>query len=108
MLFDAAGVFKALLDDAYAGVPVSIIARRFHDAFVNAIVQGAQLVDMLYGIRTVVLSGGVFLNRYLTEHALTALARAGFTVAVGRDLPPHDGCISFGQAVVRYNRQGRE
>ncbi|MDO5117341.1 MAG: carbamoyltransferase HypF [Eggerthellaceae bacterium] len=108
MLFDAAGVFEALLDDAYEGVPVSRIAQRFHDAFVGAIVQGAQLMDMLYGIRTVVLSGGVFLNRYLTEHSLAALARAGFTVAVGRDLPPHDGCISFGQAVVRYNRSNRE
>lgn len=108
VLFDAAGVFKALLDDAEQGVPVSVIARRFHDAFLGAIVQGARLVDALYGIRTVVLSGGVFLNRYLTEHAIASLSREGFTVAIGRDLPPHDGCISFGQAVVRYNRRERE
>ena len=107
VLFDAAETFKALLDDAEQGVPVSVIARRFHDAFVGAIVQGAQLVDALYGIRTVALSGGVFLNRYLTEHALAVLSREGFTVAISRDLPPHDGCISFGQAVVRYNRRER-
>ena len=107
VLFDAAETFKALLDDAEQGVSVSVIARRFHDAFVGAIVQGAQLVDALYGIRTVALSGGVFLNRYLTEHALAALSREGFTVAISRDLPPHDGCISFGQAVVRYNRRER-
>ena len=50
LLFDAAPAFKALLDDITSGVPVATIARRFHDAFVNAIVMAAQLVQSLYGI----------------------------------------------------------
>lgn len=102
LLFDAAPAFKALLDDKAAGTPVATIARRFHDAFVNAVVMAAQLVQSLYGITTVALSGGVFLNRYLVEHATTALQNAGFTVALNRDLPPSDGCISYGQAVVAW------
>ena len=100
VLLDAAPAFEALLDDRAAGVPVSVIARRFHDAFVRAIVDAAELVRGIYDIGTVVLSGGVFMNRYLAEHALGALARRGFTVVVNRDLPPNDGCVSFGQAVV--------
>lgn len=100
LLMDAAPLFKALLDDMSVGIAPSVIARRFHDAFVQAILTQAQLADALYGIRTVVLSGGVFMNRYLTEHVLAALEEAGFTVAINRDLPPNDGCISFGQAVV--------
>ncbi len=100
VLLDAAPVFTALLDDVASGVPASVIARRFHDAFVGAIVESATLVQALYGISTVVLSGGVFMNRYLIEHALEALELAGFTVAINRELPPNDGCISFGQAVV--------
>ena len=102
LLFDAAPAFKALLDDIASGVPVATIARRFHDAFVNAIVMAAQLVQSLYGITTVALSGGVFLNRYLLEHAVPALQGNGFTVALNRDLPPSDGCISYGQAVVAW------
>ena len=102
LLFDAAPAFKALLDDIASGVPVATIARRFHDAFVNAIVMAAQLVQSLYGITTVALSGGVFLNRYLLEHAVPALQGNGFTVALNRDLPPSDGCISCGQAVVAW------
>ena len=62
----------------------------------------AELVRSLYGITTLALSGGVFMNRYLLEHALAALEQAGFTVAVNRDLPPNDGCISFGLAVVAW------
>lgn len=102
VLFDAAPAFAALLDDLAAGVPAAAIARRFHDAFVLAIVTAAELVRSLYDISTVVLSGGVFMNRYLVEHALASLEEAGFTVAVNRDLPPNDGCISFGQAVVAW------
>ena len=102
VLFDAAPAFAALLDDLAADVPVGIIARCFHDAFVQAIVTAAELVRSLYGITTLALSGGVFMNRYLLEHALAALEQAGFTVAVNRDLPPNDGCISFGQAVVAW------
>lgn len=102
LLLDAAPAFAALLDDQAAGVPVPVIARRFHDAFVNAIVTCAELVRGLYGIGTVVLSGGVFMNRYLTERAVPCLEEAGFTVALNRDLPPNDGCISLGQAVVTW------
>ncbi len=100
VLMDAAPLFQALLDDMQAGIAVSMIARRFHDAFVDAVLAQAQLVEAVYGIRTVVLSGGVFMNRYLVEHALTALEKAGFTVAINHDLPPNDGCISYGQAIV--------
>ncbi len=102
LLLDAAPTFRALLDDFAAGVPVSVIARRFHDAFVQAVVTVAELVRALHGIGTVTLSGGVFMNRYLAEHAIAALEDAGFTVAVNRDLPPNDGSVSFGQAVVAW------
>lgn len=100
LLLDAEPTFRALLDDLAAGVPASIISRRFHDAMVGAIVMSAELVRAMYDISTVVLSGGVFMNRYLVEHALADLTATGFTAAINRDLPPNDGCISLGQAVV--------
>lgn len=108
VLFDAAPTFAALLDDLAAGVSVAAIARRFHDAFVQAVVTAAQLVRNVYDIDTLALSGGVFMNRYLLEHALDALEAAGFAVAVNRDLPPNDGCISFGQAVVAWALNNEE
>ena len=100
VLLDARDTFAALLDDLAAGVPRALIARRFHDAIAEAIITVAGLVRALYGITQVVLSGGVFMNRYLTETVLEQLAREGFAPAINRDLPPNDGCVSFGQAVV--------
>lgn len=102
LLFDAAPAFKGLLDDFAAGVSKPEIARRFHDAFVDAILQAAQLSAALYEIRKVALSGGVFMNRYLVENAIDQLMQAGFTVAINRELPPNDGCVSFGEAVVAW------
>ena len=83
-----------------AGIPAATIARRFHSAFVEAIVNAAKLAYSVYGVSTVALSGGVFMNRFIIEHALAALQDEGFTVAVNRELPPNDGCISYGQAVI--------
>ena len=78
----------------------ALIARRFHDAIVDAVLLQAQMVEAMYGITTVVLCGGVFMNRYLLERCLAKLEESGYTVAINRELPPNDGGISFGQAVV--------
>lgn len=104
VLFDAEPLFRALLDDMHAGRATSVIARKFHDAFVGAIVQACMLANAAYGIVTVALGGGVFMNRYLIEHATQALEQAGFTVAINKELPPNDGGVSFGQAAIAAAR----
>ena len=100
LLLDPAPVFEALLDDLQAGVDKALIARRFHQAVVRAILTAAETVRALYDINIVTLSGGVFMNRYLTERALSDLQAAGFTIALNRELPPNDASVSYGQAVI--------
>ena len=100
VVFDASTTVKAVLDDLVAGVPAGEVSARFHDAIVGAIVMAAQLVRAMYDISLVVLSGGVFMNRTIAESAATRLGEEGFTVALNASLPPNDGCISYGQAVV--------
>lgn len=108
LLLDAAPLFKALLDDIQAGLPKGFIAQCFHDAFVRAIVDLAELVRGVYGISLVALGGGVFMNRYLTERVLAQLQERGFTVAMNKDLPPNDASISYGQAVLGWQAQTKE
>lgn len=108
LLMDAAPVFAALLDDMQAGVPVPVIAARFHGAFVCAIADVAELVRATYGIEVMALSGGVFMNRYLLERTLARLQERGFTVALNKELPPNDASISYGQAVLGLQAQHEE
>ena len=100
LMLDPAPLFQAMLDDIAAGTDPALVARRFHDAIVDAVLLQAQMVEAMYGITTVVLCGGVFMNRYLLERCLAKLEESGYTVAINRELPPNDGGISFGQAVV--------
>ena len=100
VLLDAEALVRAVLDDLVAGVPVGEISLKFHQVVVAAVVQVAELARAMYGIGLVALSGGCFMNRFLLEESVRELGTRGFTVAVNGNLPPNDGCVSFGQAVV--------
>jgi hydrogenase maturation protein HypF len=85
-----------VLKDKREGVSVSMIAARFHNALVNWIVEVATKI----GEKQIVLSGGVFQNRYLTERAVAVLESRGYTVYTHQKVPPNDGGIALGQAVM--------
>ena len=76
------------------------VASRFHAALVAAIVAVAREV----GEPRVALSGGCFQNRTLVERASRALEARGFEVLLHRHVPPNDGGIALGQAVVAARR----
>jgi hydrogenase maturation protein HypF len=52
----------------------------------------------------VVLSGGCFQNSYLVERAAPALEALGFSVYTHQRVPPNDGGIALGQAVLTAER----
>lgn len=71
----------------------------------HAAVAAAALRMAAYGVertgrRTIALSGGVFMNRILTGLLESRLESAGLRVLLHRDVPPNDGGIALGQAVV--------
>ncbi len=100
IVLDWRPLLDAVLGDLSRGVESSIIAARFHNALVEAIVAVAREI----GEENVALSGGCFQNRWLTERAATRLAHAGFRVLLHRHVPPNDGCVSLGQVVVAAAR----
>ena len=51
-------------------------------------------------LRRVALSGGVFMNGILNDLLVPALEQKGLDVLVHRRVPPNDGGIALGQAVV--------
>ncbi|HTW59841.1 MAG TPA: carbamoyltransferase HypF [Terriglobales bacterium] len=93
---DWAPLIRAVIADKRAGVAVPTVAARFHNALVHWILEVAAST----GLKQVVLSGGVFQNRYLTEHAAAALEARGCDVYTHQRVPPNDGGIALGQAVM--------
>jgi hydrogenase maturation protein HypF len=98
---DWAPMVRAILADAAGGEAVSIIARRFHEALVGAIVAVAERA----GQQRVVLTGGCFQNRYLAERATARLTASGFQAYRHRLVPPNDGGLAVGQAMAAGARR---
>ena len=94
-ILDWAPLLEALLQDLERGVPVAQISARFHNALVEAIIAVVRRV----GQQKVLLSGGCFQNRYLTEHVIDRLREEGFQPYWHQRVPPNDGGIALGQIV---------
>jgi hydrogenase maturation protein HypF len=84
-----------ILRDVSAGVSATSIAMRFHETLSAAMVLVAESV----GVEKVVLTGGCFQNKLLTELAVERLREAGFRPYWHQRVPPNDGGIALGQVV---------
>ncbi len=82
-----------IIQDQQQGLTLSKLATKFHNTLVALIVEAARQS----GERQIILSGGGFQNRYLTEHAVRQLRSAGFQPYWHQRVPPNDGGIALGQ-----------
>ncbi len=101
-VIDPAATLRALWCDYRAGRPIPLIAAAFHNTVVAFTVEACRAVRDKQGFNRVVLSGGCFQNALLTRRLRDRLAVEGFEVLTHRRVPPNDGGISLGQAVVAY------
>ncbi|MGA2180732.1 MAG: carbamoyltransferase HypF [Verrucomicrobiota bacterium] len=90
-----------IISDVCKGIAPGIISAKFHNALVEAIVAVAKRA----GQNRVVLSGGCFQNRYLTERAVRRLQAEGFRPYWHQRVPPNDGGIALGQVVAALRRK---
>jgi hydrogenase maturation protein HypF len=81
------------------------IAGRIHNGIVDATARCCRALSERTGVRTVVLSGGVFQNVLLLERTAAALCARGLRVLAPERVPPNDGGIAFGQAAIAAARQ---
>jgi hydrogenase maturation protein HypF len=81
------------------GEPPARISARFHNTLAAATADLVRGVARAYGKRPVALSGGCFQNPRLTESVLRDLSPE-FTVYTHQNVPPGDGGLALGQAVV--------
>lgn len=99
---DPAALLRALWCELSAGRSVPYIAAAFHNTIAAFTVGVCSRVREERGLNRVVLSGGCFQSALLTRRVVDGLSKAGFEVLTHRVIPPNDGGISFGQAVVAH------
>ncbi len=91
-------LFEELVRDILQGVSRGEIAYRFHLTIAESIVDLALRLGVSDG--PLILSGGVFQNKLLTEAVLRNCRRQGIKVLRSRSLPPGDGGLAFGQLLI--------
>ena len=81
---DWTNLIQSILEDIQNQTAIAIIAAKFHNSLVAVMVA----ITRQFGIKQIVLTGGCFQNRYLTERAIERLTQAGFQVYCHQNIPP--------------------
>ncbi|MFF9645708.1 carbamoyltransferase HypF [Kitasatospora aureofaciens] len=100
LLLDPAPVLRACAEDVRAGAGAPAVAARFHRAVAAVVLTVCREARRRTRTDTVALTGGVFTNALLDHWTAELLAGDGFTVLRHRAVPPGDGGLALGQALV--------
>jgi hydrogenase maturation protein HypF len=90
---------RAAVEDLGRSTPAAIVSARFHASLAMAAEQLLRLEEVRVGRHPIVLSGGCFQNALLVQRILERLA-GDFEVHLQDAVPPGDGGLALGQAVV--------
>lgn len=104
IMLDFTPAFAAMTEQKIAAVTAPVLAARFHNTVAAGALAVVEKISERTGHNSVLLSGGVFQNRYLSDRLGSMLEAKGFMVGRHGRVPPNDGGISLGQAVLAATR----
>lgn len=97
-------LFERILDDLCRQENTADIARRFHAGLAQVLVELAEKIREQSQLNHVCLSGGCFQNLLLFDLLREGLHAKSFEVYFHSEVPPGDGGISLGQALIAASR----
>ncbi|MDD3853924.1 MAG: carbamoyltransferase HypF, partial [Syntrophomonadaceae bacterium] len=105
-LMDVLPMWRELVDDLHKGRSIGCIAQKFHLTLAEMFLDVLLKLRDTTGLNQVVLGGGVFHNQILFIKMYELLTSQGFAVYYNRLVPPGDGGISLGQAIIASEVKG--
>jgi len=93
-------IIVEVIRDLKKGIDKGIMAAKFHNTVAKFTLELCVKIREKTKINKVAISGGVFQNKYLTEKVISLLESREFVVFSHKKVPPNDGGISLGQAVI--------
>jgi len=99
-IIDVKPIIKGVIEDLKKGYSKGRISIKFHNTIVEIILDICKRVRENSKINKVVLSGGVFHNRYLYKRTIDYLAASDFEILTHKKVSTGDAGVCLGQAVV--------
>jgi hydrogenase maturation protein HypF len=96
---------RGVVDDIHQGIDKATISTKFHNTVISVIFESVKTIRQIEGINKVVLSGGVFQNKYLLEGTTAILLANKFEVYSHATVPTNDGGIALGQLAIASKRR---
>ena len=101
---DFVPAFDRMLQELVKGMTPGSLAESFHLTIAQAVCQTAERISRSTGVKKVALSGGVWQNRNLLLKVVRMLQMVSLEPYVHQWIPPNDGGLAFGQAMVAGKR----
>jgi hydrogenase maturation protein HypF len=98
-------MLEEIIQDISRWLSVPVIAAKFHNTIISVIFETAIMLRNATGLNKVVVSGGVFQNRFILERGTTKLFKAGFEVFSQTATPANDGGIALGQLAIASKKR---
>lgn len=105
---DYESILMGVLKDIENELAPSTISAKFHNSIGRATVELVCSIKERYGIKKIVLSGGVFENIYLMTYVVKELEKKDFEVYYNQQIPTNDSGISVGQLGVAAAIEGKD
>ncbi|EAZ89957.1 carbamoyltransferase HypF [Crocosphaera chwakensis] len=88
-------MIQSIIEDHFNQISHQKIAAKFHNTLVEIIIDIANRSQQ----QSILLTGGCFQNKYLTEKAIARLKQEKFTPFWHYNIPPNDGGLALGQII---------
>ena len=99
-VIDTAPLIKAIASEILEGKEKGYIAGKFHTTVARIMIDISLRLSRSTGLGQVALSGGVFQNLLVLDKVVTGLEKEGLKPLIHHQVPPNDGGIALGQALI--------
>ncbi|WP_288207725.1 carbamoyltransferase HypF [uncultured Parabacteroides sp.] len=101
-------LFEGILNDLASGISVCDISARFHNTIAKVLLEEVKFLLKQNEASRVVISGGCFQNKRLTEQLQRLFAEAGIPLYVPGRILCNDGGVALGQLTIAASRNKKE
>ena len=101
---DSAGIIKRVAADVGRKVDAGIVSARFHNTVAGMVAFTAKKLCSQYRTKKIVLSGGVFQNKFLSRRVTDMLKGIGSSVYLHKNISTTDSGIPVGQIAIANAR----